>query len=291
MNGHIVVGVDGSPEALNAVRWAADEAMRRACPLRIVHVTGVYAYDIPPREVVQAFATPEDYGRAVLDDAGALARRRHPDLPIGSVLGEGVIADVLRQAATEATALVVGSRGYGRFSPARLGSVSAGLAGRSPCPVVIVRDPPARERGEIVVGFDDHSAAALRFAFEEAARRGARLRAVHAWQPPTVSPFVLGADPIFEELFAAARHRAVLVLQRWRDRHPQVRVVEEIVPGGAVAAIRRASASADLVVVGSRGRGLFGSALLGSVSRGVLHESRCPVAVVRPTMASVASTA
>ncbi|WP_084959783.1 universal stress protein [Thermoactinospora rubra] len=291
MNGHITVGVDGSPAASNAVRWAADEAVRRDLPLRIVHVAGVYAYDIPLRQALAVYESLEDYSASVLREAEALARRRQPYLPTGTVLRTGVVAEVLRAEAAEAVALVLGSRGYGRFSRGRIGSVSAALAANAGCPVVVVHDLPVRERGEIAVGFDEHAAAALRFAFAEADRRGARLRAVHAWQPPAISPFVLGADPIFDELFEAARHRAVLVLQRWRDRHPRVRVIEQVVPGGAVEAICRASAAADLVVVGSRGRGPLSSALLGSVSRGVLHGSRCPVAVVRPMAAAIGSAA
>jgi nucleotide-binding universal stress UspA family protein len=66
-----------------------------------------------------------------------------------------------------------------------------------------------------------------------------------------------------------------------RRRCPEVPVREEIAYGHPVDALVQASRAAGLLVVGSRGRGALGAAMLGSVSRGVLHHAECPVAVVR----------
>jgi nucleotide-binding universal stress UspA family protein len=67
----------------------------------------------------------------------------------------------------------------------------------------------------------------------------------------------------------------------WRDRYPEVDVLEKSVLGNAAALLVDESAAAELLVVGSRGRGGFGGLLLGSVSHAALHHARCPVAVVR----------
>jgi nucleotide-binding universal stress UspA family protein len=71
-------------------------------------------------------------------------------------------------------------------------------------------------------------------------------------------------------------------LVRWRERYSEVDVVERTVMRHADAALIDESSGAELLLVGSRGRGGFAGLLLGSVSHAVLHHARCPVAVVRP---------
>ncbi|GAA4236657.1 nucleotide-binding universal stress UspA family protein [Streptosporangium album] len=67
----------------------------------------------------------------------------------------------------------------------------------------------------------------------------------------------------------------------WPEKFPEVEVVEDVQGAHPVQALTDASTRADLVVVGSRGRSVVGSVVLGSVSRGVLHHAHCPVAVIR----------
>ncbi|MGJ6964344.1 universal stress protein [Streptosporangium sp. G11] len=134
-----------------------------------------------------------------------------------------------------------------------------------------------------MVGFDgsDHSAAALEYAFEEAARRQAGLRAIHTWQMPVVGPGATVYTPLVEDILAAERRVSTDTLAPWREKYPRIEVEQTLVCGHPVGVIYEASADADLVVVGCRGLGRFGSAVLGSVSHGVLHHARCPVAVLR----------
>ncbi|WP_440107377.1 universal stress protein [Streptosporangium sp. H16] len=283
MAAHVVVGVDGSSPADSAVEWAVDDAVRRGCALKIVHVCEPWPGDIPLQTPPGFRDSVAEYGQGVLEGAAALARGRAPRLEVETLLEAGRVGEILRREAEDAEQVVLGSRGLGGFTGLLLGSVSLALAGHVATPVVVVRDVPERTYDRVVVGFDgsDHSAVALEYAFEEAARRGAGLRAIHTWQMPVVGPGALVYTPLVEDLLAAERQVCAGTLTPWREKYPQVEVEQTLVCGHPVGVLCEASAAADLVVVGSRGLGRFGSAMLGSVGHGVLHHARCPVAVVR----------
>lgn len=287
MTAHVVVGVDGSASALTAVRWAAADAARRGCALRIVHACERWAYD-SPAQPPPGFRdpTPEHCGD-VLAAAVRTARAEAPGIEVSTESATGRAVEVLGRAAEDAVQVVVGARGTGGFAGLALGSVVLGLAGHAAAPVVAVRELPGHVHGRVVVGFDgcDHSAAALRYAFDEAARRGARLCAVHACPAPVLAGAgAVGASrPAPAETVASARRDAERTLAPWREAYPEVAVEPVVIAGRALEAICTESAGADLVVVGSRGLSALASALLGSVSHGVLHHARCPViAVVGP---------
>lgn len=288
MTAHVVVGVDGSASALTAVRWAAADAARRRCALRIVHACERWAYD-SPAQPPPGFRdpTPEHSGD-VLAAAVRTARAEAPGIEVSTGSATGRAVEVLGRAAEDAVQVVVGARGTGGFAGLALGSVVLGLAGHTVVPVVAVRELPGHVHGRVVVGFDgcDHSAAALRYAFDEAARRGARLCAVHACPAPVlagVGAAVGASRPASAKTVASARRDAERMLAPWREAYPEVEVDPVVVPRRALEAICAASAEADLVVVGSRGLSALASALLGSVSHGVLHHARCPIiAVVGP---------
>jgi len=144
--------------------------------------------------------------------------------------------------------------------------------------------------GVIVVGVDtpETSRDAIRWAVDEARLRGSTLRAVHAWAYiPAASP----ADAAFSgampsdsieimhlERDAAERSLAEAVAAVAGD----VPVEPVLVEDAAKSALVDASKDAELVVVGSHGRGGFAAALLGSVSRHVAQHAHCPVVIVRP---------
>ena len=281
MSGPIIVGTDGSPAATAAVRWAADDAARRGCPLRFVSVVDHWAYGIPKFPVSGGDPLTAHAERA-LSAAEAVARERQPDVKISTEIIEGIPARILRDKAKEAVEIVLGSTGLGGFAGIVVGSVSSHVAGHAPCPVVVVRPGWSGERGEIAVGVDDSPECepALAYAFEQAAAYGDALRAVHAWKLPA-HPLAPEITYDVEEVREARRRVMREMLADARGRHPEVPVREEIVYGHPVDALVQASRGADLVVVGSHGRGALGAAMLGSVSRGVLHHAECPVAVVR----------
>ncbi|WP_063910184.1 universal stress protein [Herbidospora yilanensis] len=275
MSEPVVVGVDGSRQALAAVLWAVDDAERHGRDLRIVHVVPPVVLGGRPYERALDDAAREE-GERMLTEAADLAAESRADVRTTTELLYGDATEILRAQAVDAAAVVVGSRGLNGFAGLLLGSVAMGLAGQVAVPVVVVHGAPAVMRREIVAGLDpeDDVHPALDYAFEEARARGSRLRVVYAWDMPSGR-----LDP--EIIAQALRERARGVLAPWTERYPMVEPAVSVVRGNAVAALCQASVRADLVVVGSRGRGTIRSAVLGSVSHGVLHHASCPVAVVR----------
>jgi nucleotide-binding universal stress UspA family protein len=283
----VVVGVDESASTA-ALRWAVDEARRRGAPLRIVH-----ALDQSHTEAFIA-ANPvfvADERRAaeqVLETAVGLAREWAPDLDVRPVLEVGPSAVVLLGQVPSTDLVVVGCRGRGGFAGLLLGSTSLNVAMHASGVVVVVRPVPdgsstAPSAGRVVVGVDGSpsSACALRFAFTRARRRGLGLTAVRAWRSPAVYVDV-PSSRVWE--LAEKEEQAQLSddLAAWREQYPEVDVVERTPMRNAGAALAEESAGAELLVVGSRGRGGLAGLVLGSVSHAALHHARCPVAVVRP---------
>jgi len=136
----------------------------------------------------------------------------------------------------------------------------------------------------IIVGVDGSPAsrAALQWAAVEAVARGRELVVVYAydWR-------VIGARaPIGGAYAAEVRAQADAVVEAAvadaTAVAPTVRVRGEAVLGSAGPTLIAASRTAELVVVGSRGRGGFASLLLGSVSQQVAHHAPCPVLIVPP---------
>ncbi|MBP2706997.1 universal stress protein [Microbispora sp. RL4-1S] len=282
MSQPIIVGVDGSREATSAAEWAADDAARRACPLRLVSVVDHWAYGIPKFPSGAGDPLTLHSERALTADE-SVVRKRRPGVDVSLEIVEGIPAKVLRDKGREAVEIVVGSRGLGGFAGLVVGSVSTHVAGHTDCPVVVVRPGWRDAHGEVVVGVDDapECEPALAYAFEQARLRGATLRAIFAWRVPvyTLAPEVTyDIDEVMEAQQRAVSER----LANHRRDNPEVAVREDLVYGHPAQALAEASGTADLLVVGSHGRGALGTVALGSVSRAILHHSACPVAVVRP---------
>ena len=134
----VVVGVDDSPAAAEAVRWAAHEAALRGASLHVMHAWELPRFagweDAPvTREGLQAES------RRILDGLTDQAAASQPGLDVVGVSVEGAPAAELIAAAADADLLVVGSRGEGGFKGLLLGSVSHQCALHAPSPVVIVR--------------------------------------------------------------------------------------------------------------------------------------------------------
>ena len=143
----IVVGVDGSAGAREALRFAAAEARLRGVPLRVVHAWRPALIDAAPEPWVVPFARPpvnvdlleieRTHVEAIL--AHALEEVEADGVRVDGELVEGAAAPALLRAAEGAELLVVGSRGLGGFRGLLLGSVGQQCADHAPCPVVIVR--------------------------------------------------------------------------------------------------------------------------------------------------------
>jgi nucleotide-binding universal stress UspA family protein len=193
--------------------------------------------------------------------------------------------------AQAAELLVVGSRGGGGFADLLLGSTAIQVLERATAPVVTVRRPPpdhgpASADGPVVVGVDgsDPSRRALHFAFTEAAVRKATLTAVHARAVPDHPGIAsIRASGLVDES-VLARHAADVLeeaLAPVRGDFPDVDVTEHLVDERPVPALLEASRGAQLLVLGSRGRGVFTGLVLGSVSHSAVRGADCPVAVIR----------
>ncbi|SDH36214.1 Nucleotide-binding universal stress protein, UspA family [Sinosporangium album] len=282
MTGYIAVGTDGSDSSATAVKWAAEDAARRGCGLTVVHVCESWIYDVPYQPVPLSTEGPAGYCEGVLQAAVELARVQAPGIEVTTRMPRGRVTENLLKESESAIQVVVGSRGLGGFTGLLAGSVSIGLAGHAACPVVVVREVPETSQGKIVVGFDGspHAQAALDYAFEEARRRDTTLEILYAWQLPLMSSYAAGYAIPMDDLFKRSEDAIVEALSPWIDKYPDVHTTKASVSDHPVSALSEASKHADLVVVGSRGLGGFGAAILGSISRGVLHHAHCPVAVV-----------
>jgi nucleotide-binding universal stress UspA family protein len=282
----VVVGVDGSGSAYRAVEWATAEAARRGVALRLVSAFSWTTSDHPTRRsgrVAQYRDQLLEAARHRLSRAARIAEDTGLGVETTQQVEIGAPIEVLGSEARRARLLVLGDRGLGGVAGLVLGSVAVGLAARGACPVVIVRGETGNTDGPVVVGIDGSpvSEAALGFAFAAAAVRGVALVAVHAWSPTAVDKAL---EPVMDWDAVADEEEAVLAerLSGWGQKYPQVTVRRSVVRDGAARALVDASRGAQLVVVGSRGRGEAAGLLLGSVSHGVLHAAHCPVAIVRP---------
>jgi nucleotide-binding universal stress UspA family protein len=291
----VLVGVDGSVSAQGALAWAAAEASSRRCPLRIVHT---FRWPTIGSPLDMSFVGEPNLGLEsaaewVLTEARAHAREVAPDIRVLADLFVGPAAPTLLSEAQDADLLVVGSRGVGGFRGLLVGSVSATVAAHAPCPVVVVHPHgngtafPASPIGRIVVGVDgsEISTAAIRFAFQQAARRHIGIIAVHAAMPTRQHPSLRVPAEIVDQI---ERHLFAEAMESKRVLFPAIDVQTKLVHGHAAQALIESSAGAELVVVGSHGRGGFAGMLLGSVSQAVLQHAACPVAVVRPRRTSSA---
>jgi nucleotide-binding universal stress UspA family protein len=287
----IVVGIDGSPVSKVAVDWAARTAALREVPLKLVHVLN------PP--VVMAFPEvpiPAGYlewqseeGRTLL--AAAVTTAEESALLIGkgpiavtTEMVAGSSVPTLVDESTRAQMVVVGCRGRNALARGLLGSVSIGLVHHAKCPVAIIHDEdplmPHPSMAPVVVGVDGSpvSERAVEIAFEEASFRGVDLVAVHAWSDTGVFEFP-GVD--WSALQSGAEETLSERLAGWQERYPDVLVRRVVVADRPAHQLLEQAQSAQLLVVGSHGRGGFAGMVLGSVSTAVINAARMPVLVAR----------
>ena len=291
----IVVGVDGSDSSRHALEWSAYQAMIRDLGVLIVAAARPLAtdgFDVWSSVEEQAGKAEGVGARSLLDHAQDWVSRLFPELSVRTRMSFDRPAQAL---VTEShgpgvAAVVVGSRGLSGIAAAFVGSVGIELAARSPVPVIVLpRDHAAAHgvRSRVIVGVDgsEPSRRALAFAFDQARFADTDLVAVSAWQP--LVAFAAATGPIPPELFddataaEAARQALDDELMDLRLVRPDVRVHTRVVRAHPVVALLEEATPADLIVVGSRGRGGFRGLLVGSVSHSVLHGARGPVAILR----------
>jgi nucleotide-binding universal stress UspA family protein len=270
----IVAGYDGSSGAAQAVRWAAREARDRGTELT-VSLAWTPDHIEPPTES-DLCDLARQHGGKVLTRGLSYAESVLGSGRVRADLAAGSAALVLSERSRDADMVVVGSRGHSELSGLRLGSVSGQVAGHASGRVVVVRGPwrPANQPwGPVVLGVDGSTAgqAAITFAFEEAALRDVPLVTVCAL---TDAPGRLGGSRQLEEDFD------YLVAIEAKE-HPEVSVIRHVLVSTPRAALLTASSYAQMLVMGTRGRGGLDQMSLGSTAQAVLEYAPCTVGVVR----------
>lgn len=284
---HIIVGVDGSPHAAHALRWAMRESRIHGCPIKAAlawdylgqhHVDGSTKFEAgfgsdEAAESIDAF---------VADAVGAESAEL-----VGTETFFGLPAVGILDAAQSATLLVLGARGLGGFRELLLGSVSQRCLHQATCPVAIVRSGTGdtAEFGRVVVGVDGsaHSLAALRWAAREADLRHAKLRVVHACPSNSTDIPSLPSPGAMTEV--ANKEAQAILEHAVSNTHIPDGLVIEFVPvsGSPAKALLDASHDADLIVVGRTGRSLLAGLALGSVATQLSHHATIPAVFVSST--------
>jgi nucleotide-binding universal stress UspA family protein len=280
----ILVAVDGSPESDAALRWAAAEAVMRAAPVTLVHVIAPVVVTWPVGYLQASYdQSQEDNARHVIELALKIARDATggSDLNIQTEVRHGGVLTELVHASSGAAMTVVGSRGFGAIAGSVLGSISRGLLHYGHGPVAVIRpEGQVAPSAPVLLGIDGSPASepATALAFDEASRRGVGLVALHAWSD-------VGVFPPQEEAWREYEKEGLEVLAErlagWQEQYPDVTVTRRIVRDRPARRLLDEAAHAQLVVLGSRGRGGFSRMLLGSVSTAVAEASTTPVIVVR----------
>jgi nucleotide-binding universal stress UspA family protein len=283
----IIVGADGSPASNAAVCWAARDAVLRRLPLTVVHAVNPMATAWPHTPLPDGISLwQENEGRLILEEALKLARdiaEDHPGIRIENELIFSATAPSLVDLSKEAELIVVGTYGRGALARGLLGSVSSSLLRHAHCPVAVIRDEEPRmphpTQAPVLVGIDGSPASelAVEIAFDEASRRHVNLVAVHAWSDTEILEL-----PGLDWSAVKGEEERILAegLAGWQERYPDVTVHRLLVCDRPARVLVETSETAQLVVLGSHGRGLAGM-LLGSVSNAVVQSVRMPVIVAR----------
>jgi nucleotide-binding universal stress UspA family protein len=276
----IVVGTDGSENATRALRWAVDEAELHGAAVEVVLAWSLLEQHHPDRSDrfdpayndESARATLAAWVREALGDDAAVAQRVVCDVAVRALVESGDAADLL----------VLGARGRGGFEGLLLGSVSERVAQLATRPVAVIREPAPVRQGRVVTGIDGSSRSrnAMRWAAAEARARDADLDVVHAWRPTMIAaaPPLALALPRLSTLEDSGR--AILDDALADPALAGLRCRGHLTHDAPARALVERAHGAGLVVVGTRGHGRMAGALLGSVSRQLLHHSPCPVVVV-----------
>ncbi|WP_030797290.1 universal stress protein [Streptomyces sp. NRRL S-337] len=285
----ITVGLDGSPESLAAAQWAADEADRRRCVLRLLHawvLLAAEAPDTPPDRDQNAGA------RRIVRRAREEVRDRHPHVQVIEDLVGSEPLPALLYAANDSRMVVLGTRALTAWESYVLGDVSLDVVGQAERPVVLVRGGWSTEvpRSEaqvaeprIVVGMSLNGPCdpLLDFAFDSAASRGLPLQAVHGRALPATAYVPWGIEPeVAEDVAKEADAELREAIRPWRERFPDVPVRLTVLPENPTRTIVQTVPGAELLVVGRRRNHPRFAPRVGPVAHAAMHHATCPVAVV-----------
>ncbi|TFD86037.1 universal stress protein [Cryobacterium serini] len=282
MNRMIVVGIDDSAAGETALAWAMARADSVKSPVTLMHTV----YETWLADGYGYYDSILDAEKKLLAKAGARAEALAPAVTTQTELRTGSAPRVLSELSKDAALIVVGTDQKGRVEGELFGSVSLQVAALSTCPVAVIPSLPETERSGVYVGVDGSadSVVAVAFAAAEADRTGQELYALYAVHLPNRRVLrSIPADAVTERM---EEERVVLAesVAGLTTQYPDL-VVHQVLetdesPARALVA---AAKKAQLLVVGSRGRGSLQRLLMGSVSHEVLLHIPCPTIVTRTT--------
>ncbi|MFE5289971.1 universal stress protein [Nocardia sp. NPDC056611] len=286
----VVVGVDGSDGAARALRWAVRYAAQHRRRLHIVHgldlvgvSRGVGTYAVATQPLIDSVKAA---GRALVARAVSVAGEYDPQVPLSASMSGDTAAQLLIEDSATAFAVVIGASGTAG-TLAHLGSTLLAVTSHARGAVIVVRPDPdtgevVRTSGPVVVGVDGSrtSEAALAAAFAEAAERRTGLVAMHAWSDWDTGQFAGEVTSMTGNLDDVETAVLAERLAGWQEKYPDVEVTREVCTAGPGAQLTELSKTAQLVVVGNRGRGGFTGLLLGSTAHHLVQHAHCPVMVV-----------
>ncbi|MEU0382541.1 universal stress protein [Streptomyces cyaneofuscatus] len=293
MHRPVIVGIDGSPEALAAAGWAAREAQRHNVVLRLIHA---WTPSPHPSAALPSPTSQHHWARRILREAHDHLGALYPYLPVEEYAVEGLAPSVLLEASADGALLVIGSRSLGGSTGYLAGPVALHLTTQCPTPVALVRAGEQAEDAhqlnaegrsatntpyrDIVLGVDlaHPNDETFAFAFEAARSRGAPLRILHGYRPLPVT--ATGAGAAVASAVPAEYEMALDALVRpWREKYPETVTTATVRPGRAQSLLLHAASEAGLLVLGRCNR-LRPGPYTGPVIQAAMHHSRCPIAVV-----------
>jgi nucleotide-binding universal stress UspA family protein len=282
----VVAGIDGSPASVTAARWAAQQAYHRRQTLHVMHAFRATPSVFAGRDYASdTSALVRAEGALMLAEVSAELRARVPGVQIRMTLARADPRLSLVEASAGARLTVLGRHRRGSRRE-HLGSVASHVAAHGCSPVAVLPEDPVRSDGPILLGVDGSAGchAALGYAFDEAAVRGADLFALHARE---VTGQGLGRRPVLDAAEGREEH-AVLAeqLAGWQEKYPDVTVRQYVVPGRPGPALlgyaRHPSVHPQMIVIGGHGRGGLAGFLLGSTGHTLISQAPCPVVLARP---------
>lgn len=314
----IVVGIDGSDASLNALDFAIAEASATGRSIRLVGAYTIPSVAAATIDVSYVPIDDSAVRAAVTESLKAAAAKvKEADVAVEAIIEIGDAAGVLVEETAQASLAVVGSRGRGGFAGRLLGTVSSALPAHSHCPTIVVpvgwskdAERTAKQTasfpladsagttfefdeeaetiegpdfsGRVVVGVDamGKESPALWKAAELAEERGTPLTIVGVITTSIVGPEWLPSTGELKKFVDRGTEKLEAAASAVREKHPNLEAGWLLLDGQPSEALVRASDTADILVVGTRGRGGFAGLLLGSTSQSVLPYSHCPTMVV-----------
>lgn len=283
----LVVAVDNSASAYQAAAWAAVTAAMRRWPLHILTSMGLPEGLGPTMPLSDSdIESLTSAGERFVSEAARVAREAAPggELEITTEVAFEEVRPLLIERSKSASMLAVGSRGLGALQRGLLGSVSTAIVRHAHCPVAVIHDIAGLTEEwkvrPVLVGVDgtENSRPAIELAFAEASLRKVGLTALHTWSDSTgIAVPMVGWDSIRESEHALLAEQ----LAGYQERYPDVPVTRIVECDRPARALLDESAGAQLIVVGSHGRGGFATMTLGSTSNSLLHSAECPMIIVR----------